>query len=104
MITFFYKDFADHGIAPKSVQVKSDYKDESASKPTTTHRAVFRTNATDNALEDLIRPTQNTIGVKMLRKMGWREGQGIGPRIKRKLRKLKAKISHGIYLIFLYFK
>lgn len=75
--------------------MKSDYKDESASKSTVTHRSVFRTNATDNALEDLIRPAQNTIGVKMLRKMGWREGQGIGPRIKRKLRKLKAKISHG---------
>lgn len=29
----------------------------------------------------------------MLRKMGWREGQGIGPKIKRKLRKLKNKSS-----------
>lgn len=25
-----------------------------------------------------------TIGVELLRKMGWKEGQGIGPRVKRK--------------------
>lgn len=29
----------------------------------------------------------------MLRRMGWREGQGIGPKIKRKLRKLKNKTN-----------
>lgn len=25
-----------------------------------------------------------TVGVELLRKMGWKEGQGIGPRVKRK--------------------
>ena len=44
----------------------------------------------------MVKPSRNTIGVKMLRKMGWREGQGVGPKIKRKLRKLKEKIAHGI--------
>lgn len=61
---------------------------------TVSNRAVFQTNPADHALENLIRPSQNTIGVKMLRKMGWREGQGIGPRIKRKLRKLKTKLKN----------
>ena len=61
---------------------------------TVSNRDVFQTNTVDNALESLICPSQNTIGVRMLRKMGWREGQGIGPRIKRKLRKLKTKFNN----------
>jgi G patch domain-containing protein 1 len=36
-----------------------------------------------DALVDLVRP-YNSIGVRLLQKMGWKEGQGIGPRIKRK--------------------
>lgn len=34
--------------------------------------------------DDLIRPKEDTIGIKILRKMGWREGQGVGPRVQRK--------------------
>lgn len=30
-----------------------------------------------------------TIGIDLLQKMGWKEGQGIGPRVKRKPRKQK---------------
>lgn len=30
-----------------------------------------------------------TVGVELLRKMGWKEGQGIGPRVKRKPRRQK---------------
>lgn len=51
-----------------------------------------------NSIDLLIKPVRNTIGVKIARKMDWIEGQGIGPRIKRKLRKLKTKIYHGIIL------
>lgn len=36
--------------------------------------------------DDLLRPKEDTIGIKILRKMGWREGQGVGPRIQRKMR------------------
>ena len=35
-------------------------------------------------LMDLFRPSGETVGVKLLKKMGWREGQGIGPRVRRK--------------------
>jgi G patch domain-containing protein 1 len=35
--------------------------------------------------DDLLKPKQDTIGIKILRKMGWREGQGVGPRVQRKL-------------------
>lgn len=86
------KDFNEHGIAPKQLKIKSDYKEEVASKS--------RTNHIGFDLEDFVKPCRNTIGVKMLKKMGWREGQGVGPKIKRKLRKLKKKISNGFCFIF----
>lgn len=35
--------------------------------------------------DDLIKPKEDTIGIKLLRKMGWREGQGVGPRTQRKV-------------------
>lgn len=37
-------------------------------------------------LASLIRPQGDTMGLKLLRKMGWKDGQGIGPRIRRKAR------------------
>lgn len=44
-----------------------------------------------DALMDLFRPTgDDTIGVKLLQKMGWKKGQGIGRMVKR-----KAKLSDG---------
>ncbi|KAJ1569658.1 hypothetical protein HK405_010958 [Cladochytrium tenue] len=33
--------------------------------------------------EDLIVPASDPIGIKLLRKMGWRHGQGVGPRVKK---------------------
>ncbi|KAL4985822.1 hypothetical protein BDW68DRAFT_164416 [Aspergillus falconensis] len=35
-------------------------------------------------LMDLFNASGETIGVKLLKKMGWREGQGIGPKVRRK--------------------
>jgi G patch domain-containing protein 1 len=37
-------------------------------------------------LLDFFRPDGETMGVKLLKRMGWREGQGIGPRIRRAAR------------------
>jgi len=38
-----------------------------------------------NALEDLFRPLEDTMGEKLLGRMGWKRGQGIGPRMLRKI-------------------
>jgi G patch domain-containing protein 1 len=35
---------------------------------------------------DLFRMEGETIGVKLLKKMGWKEGQGVGPKVRRKAR------------------
>ncbi|KAK4697476.1 G patch domain-containing protein 1, partial [Lecanoromycetidae sp. Uapishka_2] len=35
---------------------------------------------------DVFKVTGETMGVKLLKKMGWREGQGVGPKVRRKAR------------------
>lgn len=42
-------------------------------------------NDVDDLFDDLIKPKQDTVGISLLRKMGWREGQGVGPRVQRKI-------------------
>jgi G patch domain-containing protein 1 len=37
-------------------------------------------------LMDVLRTEGETMGVKLLRKMGWRDGQGVGPKVRRKAR------------------
>lgn len=38
-------------------------------------------------LMDILKPEGDTVGCKLLRKMGWRDGQGLGPKIKRSMRR-----------------
>jgi G patch domain-containing protein 1 len=47
----------------------------------TQHDAIRR-----GAFIDLFRIEGETIGVKLLKKMGWKEGQGVGPKVRRKAR------------------
>uniref|UniRef100_T1ISB5 G-patch domain-containing protein n=1 Tax=Strigamia maritima TaxID=126957 RepID=T1ISB5_STRMM len=41
----------------------------------------------DKRFKDLIVPLNNSIGVKLLYKMGWKHGQGIGPKVKKLVKK-----------------
>lgn len=47
------------------------------------------------SIMDILRTTGDTMGIKLLRKMGWREGQGIGPRVRRKARFDEDDLSGG---------
>ncbi|KAF9124359.1 hypothetical protein BGW39_008248 [Mortierella sp. 14UC] len=38
----------------------------------------------DNMIDDLIIPASESIGVRLLKRMGWKPGQGIGPRVSRR--------------------
>lgn len=38
------------------------------------------------SIMDILKTTGDTMGIKLLRKMGWRDGQGIGPRVRRPAR------------------
>ena len=39
-----------------------------------------------DVLMDVLKTEGETMGVKLLRKMGWKEGQGVGPKVRRKAR------------------
>ncbi|MED6253441.1 G patch domain-containing protein 1, partial [Ataeniobius toweri] len=84
------EDFSEHGIAPREITTSQEFsssrRDEAAEKA----RAVSAQAALipgDTLLEELIAPARLSIGIELLRKMGWKEGQGIGPRVKRKPRR-----------------
>lgn len=47
--------------------------------------------AVANSLQDLVKPGSRRIGQKIMTKMGWRPGQGIGPRISYARRKQQMK-------------
>lgn len=61
--------------------------EESRTLHTTNDFAGFGSTDTDSTrragLMDLFRTGGETMGVKLLKKMGWREGQGIGPKVRR---------------------
>lgn len=64
--------------------------EEAKKLQTTDSFAGFGTSAEDvqrnTNVMDILRTTGETMGIKLLKKMGWREGQGIGPKIRRKAR------------------
>ncbi|XP_024150811.1 G patch domain-containing protein 1 [Oryzias melastigma] len=94
------EDFSEHGIAPRQIttsrEFSSGHRDEVADKA----RAVGAQAALipgDLLLEELITPARSSIGVELLRRMGWREGQGVGPRVKRKARRPQTDDRARVY-------
>ncbi|KAL2006130.1 hypothetical protein VTN00DRAFT_9784 [Thermoascus crustaceus] len=62
--------------------------EESRRLQTTDEFAGFGSTESDlhrrGGLMDIFKTTGETMGVKLLKRMGWREGQGIGPKVRRK--------------------
>lgn len=71
---------------------EEDLADAEEAKKITTNAAFAGLGLTENdatrasGLMGLFRTQGETMGVKLLKKMGWREGQGIGPKVRRKAR------------------
>ena len=57
--------------------------------------AQTRPEGTGDPMMDVFKMEGENTGVKLLKKMGWREGQGVGPRIKRKARLSEQNGSGG---------
>ncbi|KAL9598230.1 MAG: hypothetical protein Q9219_004650 [cf. Caloplaca sp. 3 TL-2023] len=83
--------------APTKQQKPEDFMDEEdiadaeeAKKLQTTESFAGFGTGTDvygsSNVMDVFKTTGETMGVKLLKKMGWREGQGIGPKVRRKAR------------------
>ena len=90
------EDLAEFGIAPRNVETTKLFSREQETN--TQKRNIPVTSVTTDsfdsmmisALQELVVPCRLSIGVRLLKKMGWKEGQGIGPRV-RQLRKKKVE-------------
>lgn len=76
----------DHGIAPRAISAKEPFNQKQQQQE---FAGVGRKREADAlravipgtpALQNLIVPARSTIGVKLLKAMGWKEGQGVGPK------------------------
>ncbi|XP_068166109.1 G patch domain-containing protein 1 isoform X2 [Antennarius striatus] len=84
------EDFSEHGIAPRQITTSHEFSSGRRDEVREKARAVSAQAALiagDTLLEELISPARLSIGVELLRRMGWKEGQGVGPRVKRKARR-----------------
>ncbi|XP_069495281.1 G patch domain-containing protein 1 isoform X2 [Ambystoma mexicanum] len=82
------EDLGEHGIAPKEIMTTDDFASKAKHRITEKARQLSSLTAPipgATILQDLIAAAAKiSIGVHLLRKMGWKEGQGVGPRTKRK--------------------
>ncbi|NXS08770.1 GPTC1 protein, partial [Neodrepanis coruscans] len=81
------EDLSEFGIAPKDITMTDDFASKAKDRVKEKARQIAGVVAAipgTTTFDDLIGPSKITVGVELLRKMGWKEGQGIGPRVKRK--------------------
>lgn len=86
----------EFGIAPTLLQATQDYSNSNLNKR---KRVDFSTGPIPGVpvLESLLQPVRDTIGIKLLKRMGWKPGQGTGPRVSRKEKKRAAQTVKKIY-------
>ncbi|XP_050397514.1 G patch domain-containing protein 1 [Patella vulgata] len=91
-------DFGEHGIAPRKIATAETYTSEERQRKRKALASAVTGDAIgqkDTTLMDLVVPDSLPIGIRLLRKMGWKEGQGVGPRISSKNRKKKKSSNEG---------
>ena len=80
------------GIAPREISTRDPFTKEIKN----TSSSIKQLNTVIPGappIQDLVKPTKSTIGAKLLKAMGWREGQGVGPKISRPIESFKSKIK-----------
>uniref|UniRef100_A0A914M243 G-patch domain-containing protein n=2 Tax=Meloidogyne incognita group TaxID=654580 RepID=A0A914M243_MELIC len=89
------EDFGEFGIASRKFRTKSDFMDTLAAPGeerllaweragTSTNNFVGNEGSMANKLNSLLRPVNDSIGIRILRKMGWRPGKGVGAKMTRR--------------------
>ncbi|XP_006822594.1 G patch domain-containing protein 1-like [Saccoglossus kowalevskii] len=88
------EDLGEFGIAPKKITTTDDFaSDEKDNRKRTIDSSSIIPGL--SALDELVIPTRTPIGIRLLSKMGWKKGQGIGPKIKRKTKKKNESKTYG---------
>lgn len=90
-----FKDFGEHGIAPRQVSTTEKFTPADVSRKRKVP-SVLDTNTIpgESPLQGLVKAAKVSMGTRLLRKLGWKEGQGVGPRVKKK----KVKRFYGCAL------
>ncbi|GLV32171.1 uncharacterized protein CBL_11872 [Carabus blaptoides fortunei] len=84
------EDKGQFGIAPTVVRATSDYSNTVKRKRVTNTEGPIPGMP---VLHSLLQPAKDTVGIKLLKQMGWRPGQGVGPRLT-KSQKTKVNREH----------
>uniref|UniRef100_A0A2H1WBD1 SFRICE_002456 n=1 Tax=Spodoptera frugiperda TaxID=7108 RepID=A0A2H1WBD1_SPOFR len=87
------EDRGEFGIAPRQVQTQREFSGQKRQHRTQYHDGPI---PGEPVLHQLLRPVHETAAVRMLRAMGWREGQGMGERLSSRDKK-KSKEQHKVY-------
>lgn len=94
------EDMDEFGIAPKVLRATSDFN-EGNKKRARRHNVSDGPIPGEPVLRELLQPVKETTGMKLLRKMGWKPGQGTGPRLtkmeKRKMKEEYKKTEVKVY-------
>ncbi|XP_046604837.1 G patch domain-containing protein 1 [Neodiprion virginianus] len=80
------EDMGQFGIAPTAIRTTDDYADHE-NKGTKRERTKFSGDGPipgTPVLQEILKPVKDTVGVKLLKQMGWKPGQGVGPRLSEK--------------------
>ncbi|XP_053659048.1 G patch domain-containing protein 1 homolog [Anopheles marshallii] len=101
------EDLGEFGIAPQRVQAKDDFAHNSASVRSNKRRIELSFSKGpipgQPVLRSLLEPAKEKTAVKILKKMGWREGQGIGERqTKGEKRRANERTSKEQYIMKMY--
>ena len=82
LFDYIFQDFDVHGIAPRAVSTKDEF---SQSRQQGVKRAAGDIHHDvipgQSALQSLIVPAHSTIGAQLLKALGWKEGEGLGPKV-----------------------
>lgn len=87
------EDRGEFGIAPRQVQMRSNFSGQKRSRPSQFHEGTI---PGEPVLQQLVQAVHETAAVRMLCAMGWRPGQGTGERLSVKQKK-QATEQHKVY-------
>jgi len=81
------EDMGDFGIAPKTIMTRNDFSGNNRKRNYQDEKLVQEHQRTSTLvlgpelLQSLVVPARSNIGIRLLKKLGWKEGQGVGDRI-----------------------
>ncbi|XP_077568748.1 G patch domain-containing protein 1 [Stigmatopora nigra] len=81
------EDLGEHGIAPSRITTTQPFASRAPRDVAEAPGALAAALPGSELLDELIAPAAAGVGAELLTRMGWKAGQGVGPRVKRKPRR-----------------